>query len=195
LVGVAINNNHCMPLHAHTENEEKRFHKKQGCGGHCYTKCGKGSLYSTHPCVPTNPWEWWNLGCTKPTLSLMQWNSHSPKYFVAHVNGHCKRTCVNTKLWWFSNAWILLKMISFITMEHGMDHILEGCSSHSHWVLVEVQLTTFWSFYFCMAMASPKMRTFILTWFWSWRPFSEVKDLLGLTFFATKPCTSFKCFG
>jgi hypothetical protein len=44
-----------MPLHAHIGNEEKRFHIKQGYGGHCYTKCGKGSPYSTHPCVPTNP--------------------------------------------------------------------------------------------------------------------------------------------
>jgi hypothetical protein len=42
-------------LHAHIGNEEKGFHKKQGYGGHYYTKCGKGSLYSTHPCVPTNP--------------------------------------------------------------------------------------------------------------------------------------------
>jgi hypothetical protein len=30
-----------MPLHAHIGNEGKRFHKKQGCGGHRYTKCGK----------------------------------------------------------------------------------------------------------------------------------------------------------
>jgi len=40
LVRVAINN-HCMLLHAHIRNEKKRFHKKQGCGGHRYTKCGK----------------------------------------------------------------------------------------------------------------------------------------------------------
>jgi hypothetical protein len=53
--GVAINNNHSMPLHAHIENEKKRFHRKQGYGGHYYTKCGKGSPYSTHQCVPTNP--------------------------------------------------------------------------------------------------------------------------------------------
>jgi surface antigen len=37
------------------EMEKKGFHKKQGYGGHCYTKCGKGSPYSIHPCVPTNP--------------------------------------------------------------------------------------------------------------------------------------------
>jgi hypothetical protein len=36
---------------------------------------------------------------------LFTWqNSHSPKYFVAHVNGHCEGTCVNTKLWSFSHA-------------------------------------------------------------------------------------------
>jgi len=33
----------------------------------------------------TNPWKWWNLGCTEP----MRWNSHPLKYFVTHVNGHC----------------------------------------------------------------------------------------------------------
>jgi hypothetical protein len=48
---VAINNNHCTPLRAHVGNEEKKFHKKQGYGGHCYMKCGKGSPYSIHPCV------------------------------------------------------------------------------------------------------------------------------------------------
>jgi hypothetical protein len=26
---VAINNNHCTPLHAHIGNEEKRFHKNK----------------------------------------------------------------------------------------------------------------------------------------------------------------------
>jgi len=43
-----------MPLHAHIGNEEKRFHKKQGYGGHYYTKCGKGSLTPlTHVYQPT----------------------------------------------------------------------------------------------------------------------------------------------
>ncbi len=37
-------------------------------------------------------------------MSFMWWNSHSSKYFVAHVNGHCEGTCVNTKLWSFSHA-------------------------------------------------------------------------------------------
>jgi hypothetical protein len=36
------------------EMKKKGFIKKQGYGGHYYTKCGKGSPYSTHPCVPTN---------------------------------------------------------------------------------------------------------------------------------------------
>jgi len=47
-------NNHCTPLHAHIGNEKEGFHKKQGYGGHYYTKCGKGNPYSTQPCVPTN---------------------------------------------------------------------------------------------------------------------------------------------
>jgi hypothetical protein len=33
------------------EMKKKGFIKKQGYGGHYYTKCGKGSPYSTHPCV------------------------------------------------------------------------------------------------------------------------------------------------
>jgi hypothetical protein len=53
-------------------------------------------------------------------MSLMQWNSHSLKYFVAHVNGHCERTCVNTKLSSFSHAQTFFKRISFIIVEHGM---------------------------------------------------------------------------
>jgi hypothetical protein len=39
---------------AHIGNIKKRFHKKQGYGGHYYMKCGKNNPYSTHPCVPTN---------------------------------------------------------------------------------------------------------------------------------------------
>jgi hypothetical protein len=39
----------------HTLEMKKRFHKKKGYGGHYYTKCGKCSPYSTHPCVLTNP--------------------------------------------------------------------------------------------------------------------------------------------
>jgi hypothetical protein len=54
LVGVVINNNHCTPLQAHIENEKKRFHKKQGYGGHYYTKCGKVALIPlTHVYQPT----------------------------------------------------------------------------------------------------------------------------------------------
>jgi hypothetical protein len=59
-------------LHATTCTDwkwKKRFHKKQGYGGHYYMKCGKGSLYFIHPCVPINLWEWWSLGCMEPTPS------------------------------------------------------------------------------------------------------------------------------
>ncbi len=59
-------------------------------------------------------------------MLFMRWNSYSPKYFVTHVNGHCKGTCVNTKLWSFSHAHTFIKRISFITMKHGMNHIVEG---------------------------------------------------------------------
>jgi hypothetical protein len=38
MVGVAINNNHCMPLHAHIENEKNKFIKNKGYGGHYYMK-------------------------------------------------------------------------------------------------------------------------------------------------------------
>ncbi len=48
------------------------------------------------------------------------------KIFVAHVNEHYEGTCVNTKLQSFSHAQTFLKKISFITMEHGMDHIVDG---------------------------------------------------------------------
>ncbi len=47
MVGVAINNNHCMPLHAHIRNEKKRFHKKQRLwrrGYHHYC----GTWYGSH---------------------------------------------------------------------------------------------------------------------------------------------------
>ncbi len=48
------------------------------------------------------------------------------KYFVAHMNGHCKGTCVNTKLWSFSHAQTFFKRISFNIVKHGMDHIMKG---------------------------------------------------------------------
>ncbi len=65
--------------------------------------------------------------------------------------------------------------------------------SHLCCVLARAWLTTFSSFCLCIAMAFPKMRAFILTWSWCQRPLLEVEGILGLTFFATKPYTSFKC--
>jgi len=65
--------------------------------------------------------------------------------------------------------------------------------SHLCWALAWVQLATFWSFRLCMAMASPKMWVFILAWSWCRGPLSKVEGFPNLTFFATKPCTSFKC--
>jgi hypothetical protein len=46
---------------------------------------------------------------------------------------------------------------------------------------------------FYTTMAFPKMRTFILAWFWCQNFFLEIKGLQGLAFSTTKPCTSFKC--
>ncbi len=65
--------------------------------------------------------------------------------------------------------------------------------SHLCCVLAQVQLTTFWSFRLCTAMAFPKMQTFILSWCWWQGPLSKIKGLQGLAIFITKPCTSFKC--
>jgi hypothetical protein len=65
--------------------------------------------------------------------------------------------------------------------------------SHLHWALARARLVTFWSFHLYMAMAFLKMRTFILAWSWCRRSPLEIEHLLNLAFFATKPCTSFKC--
>ncbi len=65
--------------------------------------------------------------------------------------------------------------------------------SHLCCALARAWLTTFWSFRLCIAMAFPKMWAFILAWSWCEGPPSEVEGLLGFAFFATKPCTSFKC--
>ncbi len=65
---------------------------------------------------------------------------------------------------------------------------------HSCCALARTRLTTFWSFRLCTTIAFPKMRAFILAWSWCWRPPVEVECLPSLAFFATKRCTSFKCF-
>jgi hypothetical protein len=43
----------CHYMHI-LEMKKKGFIKNKGYGGHYYTKCGKCSLYPTHPRVPTN---------------------------------------------------------------------------------------------------------------------------------------------
>jgi hypothetical protein len=65
--------------------------------------------------------------------------------------------------------------------------------SHLCCALARVQLTTFWSFSLCMTMVFPKMWAFILAWSWCQGPPLKVEGLPCLAFFATKPCTSFKC--
>ncbi len=74
-------------------------------------------------------------------------------------------------------------------------HCFVRVTSLSHFccVLARARLTTFWSFRLYTTMAFPKIRTFILAWSWCWGSPIEVESLLGLAFFATKPCTSFKC--
>ncbi len=64
---------------------------------------------------------------------------------------------------------------------------------HSHSTLARARLATFLSFRLWTTMASAKMRTFILAWSWCRRPPAEVKNLPGLDFSTTKPCTCAKC--
>jgi hypothetical protein len=59
--------------------------------------------------------------------------------------------------------------------------------------LARARLVTFWSFRLCTAIAFPKMQTFILAWSWCRGPPVVIEGLPGLDFYATKPCTSFKC--
>ncbi len=55
--------------------------------------------------------------------------------------------------------------------------------SHSRYALTQTRLATFWSFRLCTVVAFPKMRAFILTWFWCWGPPIEVEGLPSLAFF------------
>jgi len=64
---------------------------------------------------------------------------------------------------------------------------------HSRCALARARLVTFWSFCLCIAIAFPKMQAFILAWSWCQGPPAAVEGLPGLAFFATKPCTFFKC--
>ncbi len=69
---VKANHNNCTTLHAHSENEETRFYKKQGHGTHNQSKHWEGGFNFTHLFFPTNLqkwWEWWNLNGSKPTIS------------------------------------------------------------------------------------------------------------------------------
>ncbi len=119
-----------MSLHAHIGNEEKRFHQKQGYVGHCYMKCGKCSLYSTHPCVPTNPQKDGTWGVQ---------NQHFPNIIYAVKFRFTKISCCTCecelrrnmckhKIVVISHTQTLFMNISFIIVEHGIDHIVE------HWV-------------------------------------------------------------
>ncbi len=82
-----------------------------------------------------------------------------------------------------------LTKVGFGNGEHNFVIIIS--LSHFCLILSWARLTTFWSFCLCMVTSFPKMQ--ILAWSWCWRPPSKVENFLGLAFFATKPCTSFKC--
>jgi len=64
---------------------------------------------------------------------------------------------------------------------------------HSRSALARARLAAFWSFRLCTAIASLKMRTFILPWSWCRGPPAAVEGLPRFDFSTTKPCTSFKC--
>jgi hypothetical protein len=74
-------------------------------------------------------------------------------------------------------------------------HCFATTTSFTHFcfTLACVQLITFWSFHLCTIWAFLKMWAFILTWSSCRGPPTEVEGLPSLAFFATKPCTSFKC--
>ncbi len=65
--------------------------------------------------------------------------------------------------------------------------------SHSYCALARVWITTFWSLHLCTTQEFLKIRAFILAWSWCRGPPIEVEGFPGLTFFAIKLCTSFKC--
>jgi hypothetical protein len=96
--------------------------------------------------------------------------------------------------WYPTPSIVILKLI-WLTLVLGMvDIILQKLPNHHPCcVLARVRLTTFWSFRLYTAVAFSKIRACILAWSWCWGPFIEVEGLLGLAFFPTKPCTSFKC--
>jgi hypothetical protein len=118
----------CHYMHT-LEMEKKRFHKKTKLWRPLLHEVWKRQPLFHSPMCTNQSLKVMELGAYEANtfpMSFMQWNSHSPKYFVAHVNGHCEGTSVNIRLWSFSHAQTFLRRISFITVEHGMDHIVEG---------------------------------------------------------------------
>ncbi len=117
----------CHYMHT-LEMKKKGFIKNKVMEAITTRSVEKAALLHSPMCT-NQPLRVMELGAYKANAFPMLftwWNSHSPKYFVAPVNGHCEGTCVNTKLWSFSHAQTFFKRISFITVEHGMDHIVEG---------------------------------------------------------------------
>ncbi len=51
------------------EMKERGFIKNKVMEAIVTQSVEKGNPYSIHPCVPTNPWEWWSLGRMEPTPS------------------------------------------------------------------------------------------------------------------------------
>jgi hypothetical protein len=118
---------HAYRHDTHIGNEEKKFHKKRLCKPLLHKMWKRQTLFHS-PMCSNQPLRMMELGAYRAIIfptSFMWWNSDSPKYLVPHVNGYCEGTCVNTKLCWFLHAHTLFKRISFIIVEHGMDHIVE----------------------------------------------------------------------
>ncbi len=91
------------------------------------------------------------------------------------------------------NSWFEVNLTKVGFGNGGHCFVTITSLSHLHWALAWTWLATFWSFRLYTAMAFPKMRAFILAWSWCQKLFLEVEGLPGLAFFATKPCTFFKC--
>ncbi len=118
-----------MPLHAHIGNEKKGFIKNKVMEAIITQNVKKVALIPlTHVNQPTfesdGAWGVWSQ-CLSNLIYVVKF-PFTEIFCYTCVNGNCEGTCVNTKLWSISHAQTFLKRISFIIVEHGMDHVVEG---------------------------------------------------------------------
>jgi hypothetical protein len=117
-------------------------------------------------------------------------NLHPSPSVMLHLEAHCP----HPKHWDPTLSTIALKLID---QSWFWEWWTLFCNTtrffHSRCALARARLATFSSFRLYTTIAFLKMRTFILAWSWCRGPPTTVEGLLGLAFFATKPCTSFKC--